>query len=159
MKSLKKWREKMSNSILQQLKSDQKEAMKAHEKERLTLIRMLIADIRNEEIKLGKQELDEPEVLTVLRRCAKMRVDAIEDAKKVGRDETAAKEGRELAWIEAYLPKQLSEDEVREKAGALIAELGIESKKDMGKFMKAWMGKYRDVSDGKTVQKVLSELL
>ncbi len=149
----------MSDSILQKLKSDQKEAMKAHEKERLTLIRMLIADIRNEEIKLGKQELDEPEVLTVLRRGAKMRVDAIEDAKKVGRDETAAKEARELALIEAYLPKQLSEDEVREKAGALIAELGIESKKDMGKFMKAWMGKYRDVSDGKTVQKILGELL
>ena len=149
----------MSDSILQKLKSDQKEAMKAHEKERLTLIRMLIADIRNEEIKLGKQELDEPEVLTVLRRGAKMRVDAIEDAKKVGRDETAAKEARELALIEAYLPKQLSEDEVREKAGALIAELGIESKKDMGKFMKAWMGKYRDVSDGKTVQKILAELL
>jgi uncharacterized protein YqeY len=149
----------MSPSILQKLKGDQVEAMKAREKDRLTLIRMLIADIRNEEIKLGKQELEESEILTVLRRGAKMRADAIADAKKVGRDETAAKEAQELHWIEAYLPQQLSEDAVREKAQALIAELGIESKKDMGKFMKAWMSQYRDVSDGKTVQKVLADLL
>ncbi len=149
----------MSESILQRLKSDQKAAMKAKEKERLSLIRMLIADIRNEEIKLAKQELDDAEVLAVLRRAAKMRVDAIEDAKKVGRDETAAKEAQELAWIEVYLPKQLSDDQIREKARALVQELGIESKKDMGKFMKAWMAQYRDVSDGKTVQRILGELL
>ncbi len=149
----------MNQSILQRLKEDQKKAMKAHEKERLMLIRTLIADIRNEEIKCNKQELDEPEVLAVLRRGAKMRADAIVEAKKVGREETAAKEARELEWIETYLPQQLTEEEVREKAKALLADLGIENKKEMGKFMKAWMGKYRDISDGKTVQRILGELL
>ncbi len=149
----------MSGPLQTKLTADLKTALKAGEKQRLGVIRMVIADLTNEQIKLNRDTLEEAEEQAVLRRSAKMRREAAEAARQAGRTQTAEQEASEAAIVEAYLPQRLTEAEIEDKARALLAELGIDSRKEQGKFMKAWMERYRAVSDGKLVSQVLGRLL
>ena len=143
----------MSGAIQARLTADMKTAMKAGEKDRLLLIRMLISDLKNEQMKLNHEDLTEDEEFAVLRRASKMRKDAAEQARNAGRTDTAEKEEAEIVWIEGYLPQQLDTAEIEAK------ELDIASRADQGRFMKEWMARYRAVSDGKIVNQVLGKLL
>ncbi|MAE76799.1 MAG: hypothetical protein CMJ85_08030 [Planctomycetes bacterium] len=149
----------MSGAIQARLTADMKTAMKAGEKDRLLLIRMLISDLKNEQMKLNHEDLTEDEEFAVLRRASKMRKDAAEQARNAGRTDTAEKEEAEIVWIEGYLPQQLDTAEIEAKAREMIAELDIASRADQGRFMKEWMARYRAVSDGKIVNQVLGKLL
>lgn len=149
----------MTGPVQERLTADMKAALKAGEKERLGLLRMLINDLKNEQLSGADDELGEEQELAVLRRSAKMRREALEQARELGREEIAAKEERELGWIESYLPRVMGIEEVEARAAELIAELGIENRKETGRFMKEWMSRYRAVSDGKVVQQVLGRLL
>ncbi len=141
------------------LTSDMKTAMKAKEKERLSLIRLLINDLKETQYRSGDDELDEEAEQAVLRKSAKMRRDSIAEAEKANRPEIAEKEAAELALIEAYLPQMMDQQETRAKVQELLGELGITQRKEQGRFMKEWMSKYKAVSDGRVVNGLLGELL
>ncbi|MBP3231235.1 MAG: GatB/YqeY domain-containing protein [Anaerovibrio sp.] len=145
-------------SIKEQLANDMKEAMKAKEKERLAVIRMVRGAIRQQEID-GKTELDDEAVIAVISKEVKMRKDSIVDFQKGGRDDLVAQNEAEIAFLMPYLPKQLTEDEVRELVKEAVEKTGASSPKDMGKVMGALMPKVKGQADGKMVNQLVKEAL
>ena len=145
-------------SIKEQLANDMKEAMKAKEKERLAVIRMVRGAIRQQEID-GKTELDDEAVIAVISKEVKMRKDSIVDFQKGGRDDLVAQNEAEIAFLMPYLPKQLTEDEVRELVKEAGEKTGASSPKDMGKVMGALMPKVKGRADGKMVNQLVKEAL
>ena len=99
-------------SLKEQLTNDMKEAMKAHDKDRLAVIRMVRGAVRQQEID-GKKELGDEDVLAVIGKEVKMRRDSIEEFRKGGREDLVEKTEAEIAVLMPYLPAQLSEEEIR----------------------------------------------
>ena len=116
-------------------------AMKAREAERLSVLRMMKAAVRNKEID-GRQELDDAQAVQVFLGLIKQRKDSIEQFTKGGRLELANKEAAEITVIEEYLPSAVTDEEVASAVDAVIAETGAASIKDMGKVMKACMARF-----------------
>ncbi len=145
-------------SILEQIDKDAIKALKGGDKERLTVLRGLKSDLKYKQIDGGEKLTDERS-LEVLATAAKRRRDSIEQFRQGGRDDLARQEEFELGIISAYLPKQLSEDELRPLAEAAIAEVGADSPKQMGLVMKAIMPKVKGKADGKMLSKMISDLL
>lgn len=143
-------------SYLDKLTADVKTAMKAGEKDKLTVLRMIISDIKKKVEAEG--ELSDEAELAVLQKAVKTRNDTIDQATAAGRDEIAANEQKEIEMIQGYLPKQMTPEEVDEKVREIAAEIGFEGPKDKGRFMKAWMSRYKGLADGKTVQTALGKL-
>lgn len=145
-------------SIKDRLNNDLKTAMKSGDKVQTGTLRMLKSAIRYAEIEAGG-ELDEAGVLAVIAKQAKQRRDSIAEFEKAGRTDLVDKESAELALLEQYLPRQLSEAQIREKAQAVIAELGVSGPKGMGQVMKRLMADLQGQADGKIVNKIVRELL
>ena len=143
-------------SYLDRLTADMKTAMKAREQDRLTVLRMIISDIKKKAEAEG--DLSDEAELSILQKAVKTRADTIEQATAAGRDEIAAREQREVEMIQGYLPAQMSAEEVEAKVREVAAELGFEGNKDRGRFMKEWMGRYKGLADGKLVQAALGKL-
>ncbi|MFN3243006.1 MAG: GatB/YqeY domain-containing protein [Planctomycetota bacterium] len=143
-------------SYLDKLTADVKTAMKAGEKDKLTVLRMIISDIKKKVEAEG--ELSDEAELAVLQKAVKTRNDTIDQATAAGRDEIAANEQKEIEMIQGYLPKQMTPDEVDAKVREIAAEIGFEGPKDKGRFMKEWMSRYKGLADGKTVQTALANL-
>lgn len=143
-------------SYLDKLTADVKTAMKAGEKDKLTVLRMIISDIKKKVEAEG--ELSDEAELAVLQKAVKTRNDTIDQATAAGRDEIAANEQKEIEMIQGYLPKQMTPEEVDEKVREIAAEIGFEGPKDKGRFMKEWMSRYKGLADGKTVQTALGKL-
>jgi uncharacterized protein len=146
-------------SLLERLNDDMKQAMKSKEKDKLSVIRMMKASLQNEAIKLGKKELSEEEELTVLSREVKQRKDSLQEFEKAGREDLVEKIRTELQYVEVYLPKQLSEEELSEIVKETISETGATSKADMGKVMAAIMPKVKGKADGSLVNKLVQQHL
>lgn len=146
-------------SLLERLNNDMKQAMKNKEKDKLSVIRMLKASVQNEAIKLGKQELSEEEELTVLSRELKQRKDSLHEFEKAGRDDLVEKLRIELTFVELYMPKQLSEEEITAIVKETISEVGANSKADMGKVMAAIMPKVKGKADGSLINKLVQQHL
>nr|WP_280926578.1 GatB/YqeY domain-containing protein [Lactobacillus sp. ESL0701] len=127
---------------------DMKEAMKARDKVRLNTVRMIKSALMNEKIKAG-HELSSDEELTVLNREKKQREESIEEFTKAARTDLADETKQELAVVESYLPKQLSQDELEQIVTETIAEVDAKGKSDFGKVMKALMPKIKGKADGK----------
>ena len=123
-------------SLTDRLSDDLKVAMKARDQLRMDAIRMVKAALQNKEIEL-KKDLDEAEMSRVLLTLVKQRKEAAELYQKGKRDDLADKELKELAIIEAYLPKALSQEEIVQIIESAIQEAGPVTMKDMGKVMKA----------------------
>ncbi len=134
-------------------------AMKSKEAERLSVLRMMKAAVRNKEID-SRQELEDAQVLQVLLSLIKQRKDSIEQFAKGGRQDLVDKESAEIKVIEEYLPAGVPDDEIEATVTAIIAETGITSVKDMGKVMKACMARFagRPVDGGKVSGLVKSKL-
>lgn len=147
-------------SIKDQLTADMKQAMKDREagKLRLSVIRMVRANIKNVEIN-DKKELTDDEVLSVLMKEVKMRQDSVEEFQKAGRDELVAQAKEEIAILKKYLPEALSDDELKAIVAEVIAAVGATSPKDMGKVMSAVMAKTKGRADGKRINVMVRELL
>jgi uncharacterized protein len=145
-------------SLLERLNEDMKQAMKNKDKERLSVIRMIKASLQNEAIKIGR-ELSSDEELTVLSREVKQRKDSLHEFEKAGRTDLADKVKQELIFLEDYMPKQLSEDELKQLIQQTIHEVGAQSKADMGKVMSAIMPKVKGRADGSLVNKLVQQLL
>jgi len=145
-------------SLLERLNNDMKQAMKNKEKEKLSVIRMIKASLQNEGIKFGR-ELSVDEELTVLSREVKQRKDSLQEFEKAGRTDLADKVKEELIYVEEYLPKQLTEEELRQLIQQTIDEIGAQSKADMGRVMSAIMPKVKGKADGSLVNKLVQQLL
>lgn len=140
------------------LMNDMKEAMKAKDKLKVDTIRMVNAAIKNAEIN-AKKELSESEVIDVIAREIKMRRDALEEYKKANRPEEMAKIKEEIDILMAYMPKQLSESEIRQIVQETINQTSAQGAKDMGKVMGILMPKVKGKADGKLVSNIVKELL
>ena len=132
-------------SVLEQVQSDAREAMKARDRERAGALR-LIVDVLQQDAKLGKGD-----EVAVLQRERKKRVEAAEAYEGAGRAEQAAAERFEAGLIEAYLPQQLSDEELAALVDAAVAETGASGQRQMGEVMSALMPKLGGRADGKRV--------
>jgi uncharacterized protein YqeY len=134
-------------------------AMKSKEAERLSVLRMMKAAVRNKEIDM-RLELEDSQVIPVLISLIKQRKDSIEQFTKGGRPELADKEAAEIKVIEEYLPAAVTDEEIGTIVAAAIAETGATSIKDMGKVMKACMARFsgRPVDGAKVSELVKAKL-
>ena len=148
----------MSDGLFDRLQGDMKSAMKAREKEKLGVLRMLISKIKSAAI-------DDPDasgdagVQRILMTYAKQREEGVEEAKKAGRDDLAAREGAELEIVRSYLPEPLSDDELESVVDEVIAAEGASSMKDMGKVMKATLARVEGRADGGRVSATVKKKL
>jgi uncharacterized protein YqeY len=145
--------------IVEQIEKDLTSAMKAREELRLSVLRMAKTALKNKQIEVGKA-LDDAQATAVLKTLVKQRHDSVEQFRKGGREELAAKEEQEIKILDAYLPAAASEEEIEAAVAAALAETGITSMKEMGKVMKAAMAKLAGKNaDGKQVsEKVKAKL-
>ena len=121
-------------SLKDTLQADMKAALKGGEKERLKVVRMVLAAIKQQEID-QRIELDDAALLGVVTKMVKQRRDSITQFNQGGRADLAATEEAEIAVLEAYLPEQLSADEIDALIDAAITSTGASSMRDMGKVM------------------------
>ncbi|MEW5796947.1 MAG: GatB/YqeY domain-containing protein [Candidatus Zixiibacteriota bacterium] len=145
-------------TLFEQIDKDMIKALKGGDKDRLTVLRGLKSDLKYRRIEVG-QDLTAEQEIEVLASAAKKRRDSIEQFRAGNRDDLVQKETFELEVITGYLPKQLSEEELRQMAQAAIAETGADSPKHMGVVMKVLMPRVKGQADGKLVNKIISELL
>ncbi len=137
-------------SLKTQLTEDMKSAMKAGDKDRLKVVRLMLADIKRVEVD-SRQEVDEAGGISILEKAVKQRRDSIEQFDKGGREDLSAIEKAELDIIQTYLPEQLGEDELTALVDEVIAATGAESIRDMGKVMGAIKAKAAGKADMGTV--------
>jgi uncharacterized protein YqeY len=145
-------------SLKEQVDQDLKAAMRSHDKFRTQTLRSLKSAIRYAEIEAGA-ELDDPDILAVIAKQAKQRRDSIAEFEKGGRTDLVENETGELHILESYLPAQLSEETIKEKAQAVIDELGVTDMKGMGQVMNRLMADLKGQADGKVVNQVVRQLL
>jgi uncharacterized protein YqeY len=144
--------------LTERIRTDLTNAMKAQEKERLSTIRMLQSAIKNEQINIG-HELSDEEAMSVIRKAVKQRQDSVEQYTNGNRPELAAKEQSEIDTLKAYLPPELSDEELESGLREIVASTGAQSKKDMGKVMKEATTRFKGRADGKKIQELVSRLL
>lgn len=144
-------------TITEKISEDLKEAMRAGEKLRLETLRLLRAALLELQ-KSGVEVTPENEMKT-LQNQAKRRKDAIEQFRLAHRDDLADKEASELVIIEAYLPKQLEDDEIRRQVQAIVAETGASGPNDFKTVMPKAMAAMRGLADGGRVQAIVREEL
>lgn len=121
-------------SLKEKLGQDMKDAMRAGDKPRLGVIRLILAAIKQQEVD-QRIELDDSQIIATLDKMAKQRRESIEQFSKAGRDELVTQEDFELEVIKTYLPEQLSDAEIDTLITDAISSCGAESIKDMGKVM------------------------
>ena len=145
-------------SLYEQFRADLTQAMKSSDKVRLATLRLLTAALKNRQIDKGGA-LDDAEALDVVHLATKQRREAITLARQYGREDIAQQEEQELAILEAYLPAQLSTDDLIQRIDAVIQELGATSDKDLGRVMRALMPAVKGRADGTTVNRLVRERL
>ncbi|WP_186753813.1 GatB/YqeY domain-containing protein [Echinicola salinicaeni] len=146
-------------SLKQSIESEIKKAMLAKEKDRLRALRSIKSLIMLEETKGGDKGMTEDEELKLLTKAAKQRRDSVEIYQQQNREDLAATELAELEIINEFLPKQLTEEELEAALKEIIAELGAEGPKDMGKVMGAATKKLAGKADGKMISQKVKGLL
>jgi len=145
-------------NYLEKLTADMKTAMKGGDKPRLEVVRMVISELKKKAIDAKVDNLPDDEEAAVLQKAIKTRSDSVAQAKAAGRADIADKEQFEIDVIAAYLPKQMSAEQVTAKVKEVAAAIGYQGGKDTGRFMKEWMAKYKGLADGKLVQDALKTL-
>src|SRR6266540_2242317 len=146
-------------SLKQQIVSNLTASMKAQDAPRTSTLRMVKAAVMNREIEKGA-ELDDEEMMQLLRSLVKQRRDSVEQYEKGGRQELADKEKTEIEVIEAYLPQAASSDEIEAAVAAAISETGASTMKDMGRVMKAVQAALAGRNaDGRTVSEIVKAKL
>lgn len=148
-------------TISERIDSDLKDAMRAKEAGKLGVLRMLKSAMKYAAIEKSGAEgqLDDAEAMQVIRKQVKQRQDSIESFEKGGRPELATKEKEELAMLSAYLPQQMSGDELAAAVRKAIAEVGATSRAQMGAVMKALQTKLAGRADGKTLSQEVQRQL
>jgi len=133
-------------SLKQQLTDDMKTAMRGGDKDRLGVIRLILAAVKQREVD-ERIQLDDAQVLAVLEKMLKQRKDSVTQYAAAGREDLANAERAEMAVIDAYMPAKLSDAEVDALIDAAIAETGAGSARDMGKVVGVVKGKVAGRAD------------
>ena len=141
--------------MFKKINDDIKAAMKARDTLRLETLRMVKSKIL---LVNARGDLPEAEIIKIINKYSKSLIEEITEAEKVGRQETADKAKKELEIVKEYLPKQLSEDEIKQAVAQVVQELGASSMKDMGNVMKEVLAKHPGI-DGKIVSQLVRESL
>lgn len=147
-------------ALKQQIQSDLAEAMKAGDDIKVSTLRMLKAAILKFEVS-GKEKTDATDeiILDLITKEIKQRRDSIEQFKSGNRPEMAAQEEKELDILIAYMPPQMSDEELKKMVMEVIEESGAKSKQEMGRVMGAVMAKVKGQADGRRVKEVVNALL
>jgi uncharacterized protein YqeY len=147
-------------SLKEKLQNDLTDAMRARDEIRSSTIRMILTSIKNEEVS-GKEarDLSDAEIITVLSREAKKRREAAEAFDQAGAKDRADQERAEGVVIAEYLPKQLSEEEIKTLIAAAMAETGANSPAQMGLVMKSLQPKIAGKADGGLVSSLVKAAL
>ncbi len=144
--------------LQQKLTDDLKQAMKGGDTLKRSVIRLVMAAIKNAEIAKQKA-LEDGDILGIIAKEIRQRKESIEAFKEGDRPELAASEEAEMAVLEAYMPAQMSRDEIVAEARQVIKEVGAESIRDKGKVMPQLIAKLKGKADGREINEVVTELL
>jgi uncharacterized protein YqeY len=145
-------------SLKEQLAEDLKEAIRQRDEARKTAIRMLTWAIKNAEVEKGRP-LEDHEVLSLVQKEIRRRLESIEQFRKGNRPDLVEKEEAELKVLQAYLPPPMTREEVAEVARQVMAEVGAKSPRDKGKVMPILIQRLAGRADGRLINEVVSELL
>lgn len=146
-------------SLKEKILEDIKTAMKAKEADRLSAIRFLQAAVKNREIELRPNAINDQEILGVIKKMAKQRKDSIAEYEKAGRTELADKEKFELKIMEEYLPAQMSAEQVAGIVDEVLKATGATTQKQMGAVIKEVMAKTAGQADGKMISDLVRSKL
>ena len=144
--------------LYEKIQSDMYTAMKAGEKEKASTLRTVLAKLKDKQIDT-REPLSEKDEIKVLQTLVKQRKESIDLYQKGGRLELAEAESFELEIINTYLPEMMNEDDVRKLIEEIIEETGAQSMADLGKVMPQIMKQGKGLIDGKTAQRIVSEML
>ena len=149
-------------SLKNQIEEKLNKALKAKDKDIYPTLRLVISAIKNSEIagrSKNQKEMSDGDITTILKKMIKQRNESCEVYKKAGRKELLENETKEIEVINAFLPKQLSEDETKIICADVVKSVGASSMKDMGKVMAALKSKHSDTLDFSKVSSIIKALL
>jgi hypothetical protein len=153
----------MDSALKQRINDELKNAMRSGDDDRKTVLRLLVAQIKNEEVNARTDGrggvLSDGDVMTLVRREIKQHEESLLEANNAGRDDLATQQQTELNILREFLPRQLTREQIVELAQQTIAEVNATSAKQHGQVMKALQPKVKDIADGKLVNEVVRELL
>ena len=149
-------------SLKKQIEDKLNEALKAKDKNTYPTLRLIVSAIKDAEIagrSKGKKEIKDSDITGILKKMIKQRNESCEVYKKAGRTELLDSETKEINVINAFLPKQLSEEETKKICEEVIKSVGASSMKDMGKVMGELKSKHADTLDFSKVSGIIKGLL
>ena len=145
--------------IREKLMSDMKEAMRAKDSVRLDAIRFLQSAIKYKEVEVRPNAITNDDVLGVIKKLVKQRKESIEQFSAANRQDLVDKEALELKVLEAYLPAQMSSEQIAAIVAEVIQKTGAKAIKEMGMVMKELMAKTAGAADNKTVSEIIKQKL
>ena len=146
--------------LKEQLMADYKEAMKNADTVRKDTVNMVRAAIKQHEVDQRVEIEDDSEIVKIIKKQVKMRMDALEDFAKAGREDMLDGYKREIKILQAYLPEEMSTEDIKAKVKEVAEKLGItDGMKNMGVLMKAVMAEVKDAADGSAVNKIVKDFL
>ena len=139
---------------------DYKDAMKNADAVKKNTVNMVRAAIKQHEVDQRVTIEDDAEIVKIIKKQVKMRTDALADFAKAGRDDMVEGYKKEIEILQAYLPEEMGEEEIKAKVTEIAEKLGIDADmKNMGKLMKSTMAELKDKADGSAVNKAVKEFL
>lgn len=146
-------------TLYAKIESDMKTAMKDKDALKLSVLRMLLSGVRKVEMEKKDGKLQDTDVVQVLQKQIKQHTDSIRQFTSGNRKDLADKEASELKILEAYMPDQMSEEDLKSLIVSVITETGSVARSDMGRVMKLVMERSKGACDGRTVSRIVSSLL
>ena len=149
-------------SLRNQIEEKLNQALKAKDKNTYPTLRLVVSAIKDAEIAgrtKGQKEMSDSDITAILKKMIKQRNESCEVYKKAGRNELLENETKEIEVINAFLPKQLSEEETKKICADVVKSVGESSMKDMGKVMGVLKSKHSDTLDFSKVSLIIKELL
>ena len=146
--------------LKEQLMADYKDAMKSADTLRKNTVNMVRAAIKQHEVDNRVELKEDADIVRIIKKQVKMRTDALSDFAKAGRDDMVEAYKKEIDILEAYLPEEMSPEQIAEKVREIAGKLGItDGMKNMGVLMKSVMAELKDAADGSAVNKAVKDFL
>ena len=142
----------------QRIEADVKAAMKSGEKEKLSTLRMLLTEIKNERIRKGS-DVDEAGFVSLVRKTIKQREESVAQYRKGNREDLAAKEESEKEFLTTFLPAQVDEGQLRAAIQEIVDERGLSGPAGIGQVMKEMIARFGSSADGSTINRIAREIL
>ena len=145
-------------NMKEKLSSDLRNAQKSRDSLKTDTLRLLLSEIKNKEIDL-RREIENEEIISILVTQIKKRKEAASIYEENGRKDFSEKELKESSFLESYLPEQVGEEELKKRIQEILADIGAQGPRDMGKVMKIVIPEFKGKADGAIIKDLVSELL